>query len=165
MMDFLTGEVVLSALADIGIYLIILIVLYILCRSQRLAKDIVKNALEDTQKMKKSTKAMTTLIRKRKAERRVVRKTYWKFRQKVRNTRSILQVFIYENGDDPDINYVVSLLTNVIEETNKFAKAFNTQSKDEILECLKNTDEELCKIEEVLSSVVKRKEDKALARL
>ena len=144
MMELLTGEV---------------------CRGQRLKKDIIKNALEDTGKMKKSSKGMIDTINRGSAERNSVRKVFWKFKKNVKNTRSILQVFLYENGDDADLNMVVSLLSKVIEESNEFAKAFNTQSKEEILSSLNKTNDELSKIEMILSSVVKRREDEALARI
>ena len=50
-------------------------------------------------------------------------------------------------------------------QKNEFAKAFNTQSKEEILSSLNKTNDELSKIEMILSSVVKRREDEALARI
>ena len=165
MMELLTGEVMISALADILIWVIVSVVVYLFCRGKRLKKDIIKNALEDTGKMKKSSKSMIDTINRGSAERNSVRKVFWKFKKNVKNTRSILQVFLYENGDDADLNMVVSLLSKVIEESNEFAKAFNTQSKEEILSSLNKTNDELSKIEMILSSVVKRREDEALARI
>ena len=165
MMELLTGEVMISALADLLIWVIVSVVVYLFCRGQRLKKDIIKNALEDTGKMKKSSKGMIDTINRGSAERNSVRKVFWKFKKNVKNTRSILQVFLFENGDDADLNMVVSLLSKVIEESNEFAKAFNTQSKEEILSSLNKTNDELSKIEMILSSVVKRREDEALARI
>ena len=108
---------------------------------------------------------MIDTINRGSAERNSVRKVFWKFKKNVKNTRSILQVFLYENGDDADLNTVVSLLSKVIEESNEFAIAFNTQSKEDILSSLNKTNDELSKIEMILSSVVKRREEEALARI
>ena len=108
---------------------------------------------------------MVDVINKGVADRNRVRKEFWKFKHMVKNTKSIVQVFLYEKGDDSDLNTVVSLLSCVNEETIEFAKAFNTQSKEEILSSLNKTNDELSKIEMILSSVVKRREDEALARI
>ena len=165
MMELLTGDVMISALADLLVWVIVFVVVYLICRAQRLKKDIIVNALEDTRKMEKSTKNMVDTINKGAADRSSVRKGLWKFKQKVKNTKSIVQVFLYENGDDADLNTVVSLLSSVNEETIEFAKAFNIQSKEDILSSLNKTNDDLSKIEMILSSVVKRREDEALARI
>ena len=64
MMELLTGDVMISALADLLAWVIVCIVVYLICRAQRLKKDIIVNALEDTRKMKKSTKNMVDTINK-----------------------------------------------------------------------------------------------------
>ena len=165
MRELLISDIMINALADILVWIVVLVAIYLLCRIHRLKKDIIKNALEDTLKMKKSTKSMSAIVTKGDADRNSVRKAFWKFKQKAKNTKSIIQVFIYENGDDADLNAVVSLLTKVNDEANEFAKAFNTQSKDDIINSLKKTSDDLNKIELILNSGVKRREEEALARI
>ena len=165
MIELFTSDIMLNALADILIWSVVAVIIYFFCLTQRLKKDIIKNALEDTGKMKKLTKSMLTVINKGNADRNSVRKVFFRFKQKAKNTRSILQVFIYDNGEDADLNTVVSLLSSVIEESNEFARAFNTKSKENIISSLNKTTEDLSKIEMILSSVVKRKENEALAKI
>ena len=165
MMELLKGDIMISALADLLLWVIVFVVVYLICRAQRLKKDIIMNALEDTKKMIKSNKNMVDVINKGVADRNRVRKELWKFKQTVKNTKSIVQVFLYEKGDDSDLNTVVSLLSCVNEETIEFAKAFNARSKSDILSSLNKTNDVLSKIEMILSSVVKRREEEALARI
>ena len=56
-------------------------------------------------------------------------------------------------------------MSSVIEESNEFARAFKTKSKENIISSLNKTGEDLSKIEMILSSVVKRKENEALAKI
>ena len=56
MMELLTGDIMISALADLLLWVIVFVVVYLICRAQRLKKDIIRNALEDTKKMIKSNK-------------------------------------------------------------------------------------------------------------
>ena len=111
MMELLTGDVMISALADLLLWVIVFVVVYLICRAQRLKKDIIMNAQKETKKMIKSNKNMVDVINKGVADRNRVRKEFWKFKHTVKNTKSIVQVFLYEKGDDSDLNTVVSLLS------------------------------------------------------
>ena len=62
MIELLTGEVMMGALADILIWCLVFVGIYILCRIQRIKKDIIGNALEDAGKMKKYNKILVNLI-------------------------------------------------------------------------------------------------------
>ena len=74
MMELLTGDIMISALADLLLWVIVFVVVYLICRAQRLKKDIIMNALEDTKKMIKSNKNMVDVINKGVADRNRVRK-------------------------------------------------------------------------------------------
>ena len=69
MMELLKGDIMISALADLLLWVIVFVVVYLICRAQRLKKDIIMNALEDTKKMIKSNKNMVDVINKGVADR------------------------------------------------------------------------------------------------
>ena len=163
MIELLTGEVMRGALADILIWCLVFVGIYILCRIQRIKKDIIGNALEDTGKMKKYNKILVNL--KDVYDKKSIRKALSKIKYIAKNTRSIIQVYQFEKGEDEDIGLVASLLSSIIDETSEFAMAFNTKSKENALSALNKTEGDLKKIEMILSAEIKTREEEALARI
>ena len=165
MIELLTGEVMMGALADILIWCLVFVGIYILCRIQRIKKDIIGNALEDTGKMKKYNKMLVNLINKDVYDKKSIRKALSKIKYIAKNTRSIIQVYQFEKGEDEDLGLVASLLSSIIDETSEFAMAFNTKSKENAISALNKTEGDLKKIEMILSAEIKTREEEALARI
>ena len=89
MIELLTGEVMMGALADILIWCLVFVGIYILCRIQRIKKDIIGNALEDAGKMKKYNKILVNLINKDVYDKKSIRKALSKIKYIAKNTRSM----------------------------------------------------------------------------
>lgn len=165
MKELLFSDAMIDALASIIIWLFVFIVVHFICRLNRLERDIIKNAVEDTRKMKKIVKFLANAIDKGGIDKKSVRKGFWKFRATIKNTRSIIMVYNYENGMDGDLKLVEKLLTDILEETNIFAKVYNTSTKSEVLKVLELVRTNLDKTDDILSSVLKRREDKYLYKI
>ena len=160
MKELLLSDAMIDALASLIIWLVFFLVVYVICRINRLKKDIIENAIEDTKKMKKYAKNMTAMIEKGGIDRNSVRKGFWKFRTLAKNTKSIILVYIFENGADTDMKLVEKLLGDVFEEINIFAKAYNTSTKDEAISTLNLVGKNLDKTVDVLVSVDKKRKEK-----
>ena len=165
MKELLLSDAMIDALASLIIWLVFFLVVYVICRINRLKKDIIENAIEDTKKMKKYAKNMTAMIEKGGIDRNSVRKGFWKFRTLAKNTKSIILVYIFENGADTDMKLVEKLLGDVFEEINIFAKAYNTSTKDEAISTLNLVGKNLDKTVDVLVSVDKKRKEKTLYRI
>ena len=121
--------------------------------------------MEDAGKMKKYNKILVNLINKDVYDKKSIRKALSKIKYIAKNTRSIIQVYQFEKGEDEDIGLVASLLSSIIDETSEFAMAFNTKSKENALSALNKTEGDLKKIEMILSAEIKTREEEALARI
>ena len=98
-------------------------------------------------------------------DKKSIRKALSKIKYIAKNTRSIIQVYQFEKGEDEDLSLVASLLSSIIDETSEFAMAFNTKSKENALSALNKTEGDLKKIEMILSAEIKTREEEALARI
>ena len=92
MKELLLSDAMIDALASLIIWLVFFLVVYVICRINRLKKDIIENAIEDTKKMKKYAKNMTAMIEKGGIDRNSVRKGFCKVRSLAKNTKSIILV-------------------------------------------------------------------------
>ena len=80
MIELLTGEVMMGALADILIWCLVFVGINILCRIQRIKKDIIGNSLEDAGKMRKYNKILVNLINKDVYDKKSIRKALSKIK-------------------------------------------------------------------------------------
>ena len=161
----LLSEVTMKATVDIILCFVVFLIVYFLCRIGRLKNDIVENAVEDTEKMLKIHKNLASLLGRKTVERNSIRKALKKLKRCAKNTKSILQVKLYDGGDDPDLTAAIKLLDAVLENIVQFTLHYNmgdSTGVDSILDTIKD---KLEKTHEILSAVKKRNDEYCLSKL
>ncbi|MGN1164598.1 MAG: hypothetical protein ACI4S4_07340, partial [Candidatus Ornithospirochaeta sp.] len=98
-------------------------------------------------------------------DRNSVRKALKRIKYTAKNTKSILQVKVYEGGDDPDLNAAIKLIDSVQEDTVQFALAYNTGDRIGLGASLDDIKDKLEKAYEILSAVKKRNDEYSLSRI
>ena len=161
----LFSDVTMKAGVDIVTCLIVWLAVYLFCRLGRLKNDIIENATEDAAKMLKAQKSLASQVAKKNMDRNNIRKVLNRIKFTAKNTKSILQVKVYEGGDDPDLTAAIKLLDSIQENIVQFALAYNTSDRiglEVSLDDIKSNCEKTC---EVLTEVKKRNDEYSLSRL
>lgn len=165
MKELLFGETMIKASVDILITVLVFIFIYILCVINHLKKNILRNALSDMQKMKKTSSALKSVVSRKKSDRNAIRKALWRIRLLCKNTNSILRVHLYEKGEDAGIRKAVGLLEEIQSLTDDFAKAYNTKAKDELVPVMETLLDRQEKTIAILTDEVKEAEEYSLTKI
>ena len=163
--ELLTGDALIGALGDLLICAIVFVVVYLLCLMNNLKKDIIKNAIQDTEKMIRVTRAMKNSASRKTIERKQARKCFRRLRLLAKNNTSILRVYTYEKGADKRIEKAISILAGIEKILSDIAVAYNKDSMDTLQKVLEETLKREEMINAILSAVQKDREEAALTKI
>lgn len=157
-------EIFLSDTAlDCGMAAVLALLVYLislfLCHIQGMSKDEIVKVLKSLDKVDRNLTLFNTLASKNSLDRDKARKLLFTIRVLIKNSASVLQVYIYEKEDKPRIRSAITKLNALEGKCDNIAIAYNNNKTDDISRTIESARNDLKRIQNLLNTAKKEQED------
>lgn len=153
MQELLQSETYVRSNVAVLVAVVIFLISHFLCSVQGMGRNKIGKVSKSLNRASKSLSLFIAGSEREKLERSRARKLLLDLRVRVRNSSSVLQVYLYEGYDNPTVNQIIAKLAAVENECDDVAVDYNNSKKDEMMTHLQNMKKMLEQASIMLSSV------------
>ena len=159
MQELLQSETYVRSNVAVLIAVVIFLISHFLCSVQGMGRNKIGKVSKSLNRASRSLSLFIAGSEREKLERSRARKLLLDLRVRVRNSSSVLQVYLYEGYDNPTVNQIIAKLSSVEKECDEVALDYNNSKRDEMISHLENMRKTLEKASIMLTQVRKEIED------
>ncbi len=138
MQELLQSETYVRSNAAVIAAVLVFLLSHFLCSMQGMGRNKIGKVQKSLNNASRSLSLFIAGSERGKLERSRARKLLLDVRMRVRNSASVLQVYLYEGYDNPTVNQIVSKLAAVENECDDVAVDYNNSKKDEMMSHLQD---------------------------
>ncbi len=131
--ELLQSETYVRSNVAVIVAVIVFLISHFLCSMQGMGRNKIGKVAKSLSRAEKSLALFTSGSQEGKLERRKARKLLIDVRVRVRNSGSVLQVYLYEGYDNPTVNQIIAKLSAVENECDDVAVDYNNSKKEEMM--------------------------------
>ncbi len=147
------SEIFVESLVAVIVTLILFLISHFLCSVQGMGRNKIGRIIKSVQQASRSVDIFLQGAKNGCLERDRARKLLIGVRMRVRNTASVLQVYLYEGYNNPTVSQIIKKLSAVESECDSVAVDYNDGEREEMTEHLEKIKKDLEIVSMMLSSV------------
>lgn len=158
MIEVFTSDIALQSALAVFLALVIYLISLFLCRVQGMSKDEIVLVMKSMDKVDKNLSLFLSLSKKKSLERDKARKILLEIRILLKNSASVLQVYLYEKEDKPKIRSCITKLNALQNRCDNIALAYNNNKPEDLERTIEGIRADLKKVQTLLS-ICKKEQD------
>lgn len=159
MTEFFTSDLFIDSSLAVLLTLLIYLITRALCAVQGMGKDEIVRVLKFLDKTDRLLSSFLTLYNKGTLDKEKARKLLLSIRIYIKNSASVLQVYLYEKEDKPKIRSAINKLNALETRCDNIAINYNNGKKEELEKTITGIRADLKKIISILNISKKEVEE------
>ena len=159
MTDIFSSDVFINSSLGILLSFLIYFLSRVLCSLQGMGKNEITSVLKSLDKTDRALSSFLSLYKKGSLDRDKARGLLLSCRIRIKNSASVLQVYIYEKDDKPKIRSAINKLNALENKCDNIAISYNNGKKEELEKTITGIRSDLKKIVSILNISKKEMEE------
>lgn len=159
MREVFTSDIAMESGLAVLLALVVYFVSLFLCRIQGMSKDEIVKVMKSMDKVDRNLTLFLSLSKKKSLNRDKARKILLEIRILLKNSASVLQVYLYEKEDKPKIRSCITKINALEAKCDNIAIAYNNDKIDDLEKTIEGIRGDLKKVQTLLGICRKEQEE------
>lgn len=151
MTEFFASDIFMDSSVAVVVSLLVYLLSRLLCSIQGMGKDEITRVLKSLDKVDKELSLFSTLGKKKTLSRDKARKMLLAIRVRIKNSASVLTVYIYEKEDKPKIRSAINKLNALETRCDNIALCYNNGDMEQMEKVIEGIRADLKKVTSILA--------------